>query len=235
MSIAVMSWIWKNSPTSGSERLILLAIADSANDEGVAWPSMETLAKKANLSRRYVIDILAKLEDEKHLAIERRRDGPRNKSNIYTVLMVNKPSLPSEESITKGSEEALTRVVNHTSPDPSLKHNKEPSVKRARTPKHPALQAIFSITGRNPRKEDEAVFVDILGDAPDMKLLTECWAEWRAERPGKKPYSPMGYGWVTDWYRNGGPNTNGKKPTRKPPEQSAAEVAAILLAGRAQP
>jgi hypothetical protein len=31
MSLAVMNWVWANSPTSGNERLVLLALADACS------------------------------------------------------------------------------------------------------------------------------------------------------------------------------------------------------------
>jgi hypothetical protein len=61
MSIAVMTSVWERSEARGSALLLLLAIADSANDEGVAWPSQTTLAKKIRMSRRSVQVLLNKL------------------------------------------------------------------------------------------------------------------------------------------------------------------------------
>lgn len=49
MSIAVMNWIWTNSPTPGNERLVLLALVDACSrDDGTGcWPSAATIARKA--------------------------------------------------------------------------------------------------------------------------------------------------------------------------------------------
>jgi hypothetical protein len=34
-----MTWVWQHSRADGNVRLVLLAIADSANDDGLdAWP-----------------------------------------------------------------------------------------------------------------------------------------------------------------------------------------------------
>lgn len=53
MSIRVMSSLWdlKLNPTV---KLVLLALADCANDEGLAWPSITTLARKASVGERTV-------------------------------------------------------------------------------------------------------------------------------------------------------------------------------------
>lgn len=71
--------------------------------------------------------------------------------------------------------------------------------------KHPAIQAIFKITGRFPRLDQYDVLIEILGDKPDFPKMEKCWKEWRREKNNKKPYSPTNYGWLTDWYHNGIP------------------------------
>jgi len=45
VSIAVINWVWANSPTSGNERLVLLALADACSrDDGTGcWPSAPML------------------------------------------------------------------------------------------------------------------------------------------------------------------------------------------------
>ena len=76
---------------------------------------------------------------------------------------------------------------------------------------HPAIQAIFKIVGRYPAKDQYDVLIEVLGDKPDTEKLRRCWSEWRAERPNKKPFSPMNYGWITDWYKNGIPGKNNRQ------------------------
>ena len=63
MSIAVMNWVWANSPTSGNERLVLLALADACSrDDGTGcWPSAATIARKANISDRTVRRVITRL------------------------------------------------------------------------------------------------------------------------------------------------------------------------------
>jgi hypothetical protein len=66
LSIAVMDWVWANSPTSGNERLVLLALADACSrDDGTGcWPSAATIARKANISARTVRRVTARLEGD---------------------------------------------------------------------------------------------------------------------------------------------------------------------------
>jgi hypothetical protein len=64
MSIAVMNWVWTQSPTSGNERLVLLALADacSRDDGSGCWPSAITIGRKAGISDRTVRRVIARLE-----------------------------------------------------------------------------------------------------------------------------------------------------------------------------
>ena len=80
-----MSWTFEQSPTEGSERLVLLALADNANDEGVCWPSLNTIARKCSLERRSVIRLVAQLVDKGLLTVQRRWEGITNLTNLYRI------------------------------------------------------------------------------------------------------------------------------------------------------
>ena len=86
MSVACMSWVFTHSTAAGADRLLLLAIADHAGDDGGdAWPSVPTLARKTGTSERTVQRGLSRLEAGGHLAVE--RCAGRGGTNRYRVLM----------------------------------------------------------------------------------------------------------------------------------------------------
>jgi len=88
MSVACMSWVFAHSTAAGADRLLLLAIADHANDDGGdAWPSVPTLARKTGTSERTVQRGLSRLEAGGHLAVE--RCAGRGGTNRYRVLMTS--------------------------------------------------------------------------------------------------------------------------------------------------
>jgi hypothetical protein len=80
MSVRVMTAVW-DIPLSDSEKIVLLALADCANDEGHCWPSMATLARKCSKSDRTVQAAIKSLVDAGHLT---RREVPGKGCN-YTV------------------------------------------------------------------------------------------------------------------------------------------------------
>lgn len=81
-----MSEAWHiNLPSS--PKLLLMALADIANDVGVCWPSVRHLATKCSLSERAVRTYLADLERSGCLKIERRfREDGSQASNRYVVF-----------------------------------------------------------------------------------------------------------------------------------------------------
>jgi hypothetical protein len=87
MSIAVMNWVWANSPTSGNERLVLLALSDACSrDDGTGcWPSAATIARKANISDRTVRRVITRLEADGYLIVH-RGGGRAGSTNSYTVV-----------------------------------------------------------------------------------------------------------------------------------------------------
>lgn len=85
MSIKVMSWVWDHSNAAGAELLLLLAIADQANDDGRdAWPSIKTLAQRTRLDERTVRRVLKRLARSGHIIV---RPGGGRRSNHYDVIM----------------------------------------------------------------------------------------------------------------------------------------------------
>jgi hypothetical protein len=76
MSVAAISKVWERSRAKGSELLVLLAIADYADDDGRdAWPSVQKLADKSRMTERGVREVLKRLVADDELAIDKNTDG----------------------------------------------------------------------------------------------------------------------------------------------------------------
>lgn len=86
MAINVMTWVWTHSHSRNGARLVMLAIADSADDTGRnAWPSVRTLMTKANLSERAVQSAIKDLITLGELRVQWNK-GPHG-SNLYSIIM----------------------------------------------------------------------------------------------------------------------------------------------------
>lgn len=61
MSIRWLSEVWDHSPYKGSARLVHLALADNANDEGECFPHLPTVIRKSTVSRPVVYRVLRQM------------------------------------------------------------------------------------------------------------------------------------------------------------------------------
>lgn len=78
MSQRATTRVWESSKMKGGSLLVLLAIADYANDVGRnAFPSTHTLAWKSRLTFRQVRQILTTLQEANELLVEHHEDGRR--------------------------------------------------------------------------------------------------------------------------------------------------------------
>jgi len=119
MSIKIMAQVFALPEPTGSARLVLLALADNANDAGICWPGMSTIASKAAVSRSTVIRMVAELEQAGFIERIRRP----NTSNMYKILP-EKGGCQIDTSVTHDT----TPSVTHDTRIITLTVNKEPSL-----------------------------------------------------------------------------------------------------------
>ncbi|HBH7045334.1 TPA: conserved phage C-terminal domain-containing protein, partial [Citrobacter freundii] len=60
-------------------------LADFSSDEGVCWPSIETIARQLGAGPSTIRTAIAKLEKDGWLTRTQRRNGNRNASNVYRL------------------------------------------------------------------------------------------------------------------------------------------------------
>jgi len=81
-----MNWAWDQTAINGNEKLVLLRMADYADEHADSFPSYSKLANSASISRSTAMRIVSKLEQkgyiEKH---ERKRKNGSATSNIYRL------------------------------------------------------------------------------------------------------------------------------------------------------
>lgn len=88
MSTKLSSYVWDGCAASGmklSSVAIMARLADFSSDEGVCWPSIETIARQLGAGPSTVRTAIAKLEKDGWLKRTQRRQGNRNASNIYQL------------------------------------------------------------------------------------------------------------------------------------------------------
>jgi hypothetical protein len=68
MSLRIMTRVW-DVQLPHADKLLLLALADNANDEGLCWPSVATLARKAGMDERTVQRAIGRLVAAGHVTV----------------------------------------------------------------------------------------------------------------------------------------------------------------------
>ena len=82
MSIRLMNLAWQVQLTS-TQKLVLIAMADWSNDEGICWPSIAKLANKTSLSERGLRKVIRNLEE---LGLVDTQEKP-GKGNLYHLTL----------------------------------------------------------------------------------------------------------------------------------------------------
>lgn len=158
-----MARVWAQSQHAGSNLLMLLAIADFADDDGNAYPSVSTLAKKCRMSPRNANHVLAALRESGELTV-RPCEGPMG-TNRYRITVPSesahplKPAsppppearfTPPEEAFTLkpvagGAEAGSRHPLKPASPKPSL-NRQEPPGRARKAAKATAVPPEFTLT-----------------------------------------------------------------------------------------
>ena len=88
MSTKLTGYVWDGCAVSGmklSSVAIMARLADFSSDEGVCWPSIETIARQLGAGPSTIRTAIAKLEKDGWLTRTQRRNGNRNASNVYRL------------------------------------------------------------------------------------------------------------------------------------------------------
>lgn len=115
MSIWAVNWAFQLDVPNQTHKLVLLSLANFADDEDEAWPHVETLAKMASVSVRSVFRALAALEAagliSRTMGLRENAGGGLRKSNSLYRLHV-----PDEVSRRAGRGEGRPKLLRE---DPS--------------------------------------------------------------------------------------------------------------------
>ncbi|SAZ76894.1 helix-turn-helix domain-containing protein [Citrobacter amalonaticus] len=86
MSSKILGNVWDACAAhdvKGAKLVIMARLADYSNDDGMCYPSVETICRQLGLGESTVRTAIAELESAGWLRRESRRKGNRNTSNLY--------------------------------------------------------------------------------------------------------------------------------------------------------
>lgn len=163
MSFAVLNWAAPQDAGNMAAKMVLLALANWADDQGRAFPSIAALAAFGNMDAKTVIAALARLEAMSFVSDTGERRGRTRQIKVYALNLERQPdhskapesgTLPKTEAIRKrnpsvfsgkGTQKRVTDTITDTV----------------------IIDAIASI-GEEPQKDD-------LADQPKPEHFVEIW------------------------------------------------------------
>lgn len=180
-----LAWKTQCSPT---EKLVLISLADQANDAGLCWPSVSSIENRTGLSDRAIQKAISSLQENGHLTVHFRA----GKSSYYTV---NPRTTFTPELNSPPNHVHPTPEPRSEDPRTTFTHNhKEPSVNPKKTRAKTSLSLFDWLAkckekNERPIPTDHAVYVyaDKIGLPDEFVKIT--WVEFRnyfLENPDKK-------------------------------------------------
>lgn len=218
MSVRWMSRVWSSPvPTQPTERLMLLALADNANDEGVCWPAVATLQRKCGLkTERGARKVLERLLGRDAGALPagvvvvtvEHRDG---RTSYYHLSTTPEPADRGEradrgEPGDRGTPERADRGgLSPRTGEPSSNRQKNHQQTRARARASAAVDKEGSVGEADPRVEalvgfgvERAVAAQLVREYPDR--VGPALVRYQSENAEGRQHRP---GWLVKCIRSG--------------------------------
>jgi len=178
-----MNWALSQDAGSPSAKLVLLILANRANQDGKCWPGFNGIAEQTELSRRTVVTQVQKLVDAGLISVTQR---PKQQSNLYTLNMncTSAAVALRSETVAPPVVQQLHQGSATVAPEPSLTII-EPKLYRA-AKRVPADWCLSESTYEFALSVgmDESELDDQLGQFCDHEFKTArkdwdaCWRTW---------------------------------------------------------
>ncbi|MEY1637340.1 helix-turn-helix domain-containing protein [Morganella morganii] len=115
MSNKIQGYVWDACAVSGvkgTKLMIMVRLADFSSDEGISYPSVETLSRQIGAGVSTIRDACNELEKDGWLTKKQRRNGNRNASNLY-FLNVDKLETIALQEIAKLKKQRENNAISH--------------------------------------------------------------------------------------------------------------------------
>ncbi|MBD9528998.1 helix-turn-helix domain-containing protein [Paracoccus sp. PAR01] len=175
MSVKIMSAIFESDTLGPTERLIMLSLADHADDNGRCYPSIERLCRRTGLKERAVQSNIKKLVQHGYLTLF--PGGGRGNANLYIVH----PNPAADAGIYGGKPRTINPVSDDETPHLTTETPHLTTLNPAadapepsRTIKEPSAAAREDLTDSQPYRRErilEAIGIDPSGVTPAGRFI----------------------------------------------------------------
>lgn len=188
MSSKILGNVWDACAAhdvKGAKLVIMARLADYSNDDGICYPSVETICRQLGLGESTVRTAIAELESAGWLRRESRRKGNRNTSNLYHLNADRLEALARAEK-DKVATLKQQRRANGFHPSDSEPSKSEPSDSGRSSGFHPSdsdKKSVFTRQNLTP---------DPQGLKHDPQVKDHEPQKVRANRQKKSSFDPAG-------------------------------------------
>ncbi|EPD1305894.1 helix-turn-helix domain-containing protein [Enterobacter cloacae complex sp. ECL411] len=194
MSSKILGNVWDACAAhdiKGAKLVIMARLADYSNDDGVCYPSVETICRQLGLGESTVRTAIAELESSGWLRRESRRKGNRNTSNLYHL---NADRLEALARIEKDKVAALKkqRRTNGFHPSESDTSKSEPSDSVCSNGFHPSdsdKNGVFTRQNLTPDPQVNSKHDPQVNSKQESQELGVCSKAYSENRSSKENYS----------------------------------------------
>ncbi|EPS1421694.1 helix-turn-helix domain-containing protein [Enterobacter hormaechei] len=212
MSSKILGNVWDACAAhdiKGAKLVIMARLADYSNDDGVCYPSVETICRQLGLGESTVRTAIAELESAGWLRRESRRKGNRNTSNLYHL---NADRLEALARIEKDKVAALKqqRRANSFHPSESDPSKSEPSDSGRSNGFHPSesdKNGVFTRQNLTPDPQVNSKHDPQVNSKQESQDIGVCGKASSENRSSKENYSnEFEQAWQAYPKRSGGNN-----------------------------
>lgn len=194
MSSKILGNVWDACAAhdiKGAKLVIMARLADYSNDDGVCYPSVETICRQLGLGESTVRTAIAELESSGWLRREARRKGNRNTSNLYHL---NAERLEALARIEKDKVAALKqqRRTNGFHPSDSDPSKTEPSDSGCSNGFHPSdsdKNGVFTRQNLTPDPQVNSKHDPQVNSKQESQDIGVCSKAYSENRSSKENYS----------------------------------------------
>lgn len=195
MSFTAMAWASKQKTKTSTQKLVLLMLANYADDQDKCWPSKQTLADMCCMSKSGICKTISQLEKIGFLQVD-KRDGTSSIIRLNTgVSQVDIGCPPSGQGVSTTE----TGGVHSVDTILSMNHSKEPITETISFDSDfEEFWAAYPKRPNNPRKKAMAAYVKARKNVSQQQLLDSVRL-YAAYMAGENPkFIAMSSTWLND-------------------------------------
>lgn len=198
MSFTAMAWASKQKVKSSSQKLVLLMLANYADDQDKCWPSKQTLAEMCCMSKSGICKIITQLETAGFLVTE-KRDG------TSSIIRLNMGVHPVDRGCPRSGQGVSTQWTGGVHPvDTILSMNqlddtiigKDISVDL----EFDEFWAAYPKRPNNPKTAAKKKYVNIRKQKVSHETIVNAAKKYAAMRAGEDPkFTAQAVTWLNQW------------------------------------